>query len=97
MMYYSTGCAHAPHHVAKQWADKYKGSSTTAGTRSVERVFARQKELGVIPQDAELTERPDIFPAWDSLTDAQKTALRAADGGVRRLLGERRLERGPAA
>ncbi len=25
MMYYSTGCSHAPHHVAKKWANKYKG------------------------------------------------------------------------
>jgi arylsulfatase len=37
-----------------------------------EEVFARQKALGVVPQDAELTPRPDLFPAWDSLSDSEK-------------------------
>ncbi|HUO70019.1 MAG TPA: arylsulfatase [Solirubrobacteraceae bacterium] len=72
MMYYSTGCAHAPHHVAKQWADKYKGDFDDGWDKLREEVFARQKELGVIPQDAELTARPDVFPAWDSLNETQK-------------------------
>jgi arylsulfatase A-like enzyme/uncharacterized membrane protein len=72
MMYYSTGCAHAPHHVAKEWADRYQGRFDQGWDRLREDVFARQKQLGVIPEDAELTERPDVFPAWDSLTDAQK-------------------------
>ena len=73
MMYYSTGCAHAPHHVAPEWADKYKGTFDDGWDALRERTLARQKDLGIVPQDTELTERPDIFPAWDSLTDAQKT------------------------
>jgi arylsulfatase len=73
MMYYSTGCAHAPHHVAKEWADKYEGQFDQGWDALREEVFARQKKLGVVPDDAELTARPDAFPAWDSLTDAQKT------------------------
>ncbi len=72
MMYYSTGCSHAPHHVAKQWADKYKGKFDQGWDRLREETFERQKKLGIIPQDTELTKRPDVFPAWDSLTDAQK-------------------------
>ena len=72
MMYYSTGCAHAPHHVAREWADKYQGQFDQGWDKLREEVFARQKKLGVIPEDAELTERPEAFPAWDSLTDAQK-------------------------
>jgi arylsulfatase A-like enzyme/uncharacterized membrane protein len=72
MMYYSTGCAHAPHHVAKEWADKYKGQFDQGWDELREEVFARQKKLGVVPEDAELTERPAAFPAWDSLTGAQK-------------------------
>ncbi len=72
MMYYSTGCAHAPHHVAKEWADKYKGKFDGGWDKYREETFARQKRLGVIPQDAELTPRPDLFPAWDSLNDAEK-------------------------
>ncbi len=72
MMYYSTGCSHAPHHVDTEWADKYKGKFDQGWDVLRAEIFARQKELGVVPQDAELTERPDVFPAWDSLTESQK-------------------------
>ena len=72
MMYYSTGCSHAPHHVGKEWADKYKGKFDQGWDAYREETLARQKELGIVPQDTELTERPDLFPAWDSLNDAQK-------------------------
>jgi arylsulfatase len=71
-MYYSTGCAHAPHHVAKAWADKYRGKFDDGWDELRERTFARQKQLGVIPPDTELTKRPDLFPAWDSLTEDEK-------------------------
>jgi arylsulfatase A-like enzyme/uncharacterized membrane protein len=73
MMYYSTGCAHAPHHVSTEWADRYKGRFDGGWDALRAETFARQKQLGIVPQDAELTERPDAFPAWDSLTDAQRT------------------------
>jgi arylsulfatase len=72
MMYYSTGCSHAPHHVPKEWADRYKGKFDQGWDKLREESFARQKQLGIIPQDAKLTERPDTFPAWDGLTEAQK-------------------------
>ncbi len=71
-MYYSTGCAHAPHHVARAWADKYKGKFDGGWDKLREQTFEQQKRLGIIPADTELTERPDLFPAWDSLSDAQK-------------------------
>ncbi len=71
-MFYSTGCAHAPHHVPKEWADKYKGTFDDGWDKLRERTFERQKQLGIVPADAELTERPDAFPAWDSLDDAAK-------------------------
>ncbi len=71
-MYYSTGCSHAPHHVGKEWSDKYKGQFDDGWDKYRERTIARQKELGIIPPETELTERPDLFPAWDSLSDAQK-------------------------
>src|SRR5215475_302855 len=73
MMYYSTGCAHAPHHVAKEWADRYKGKFDQGWDVYREETLARQKKLGHVPEDTELSARPDLFPAWDSLTDAQKT------------------------
>jgi arylsulfatase A-like enzyme/uncharacterized membrane protein len=71
-MYYSTGCSHAPHHVEKAWADKYKGKFDQGWDVYRQEIFDRQKKLGIIPPDTELTKRPDVFPAWDSLTDTQK-------------------------
>jgi arylsulfatase len=71
-LYYSTGCSHAPHHVPKEWADKYKGKFDSGWDAYREQTLARQKQLGVVPPDTELSERPDLFPAWDSLTEAQK-------------------------
>ena len=72
MLYYSTGCAHAPHHVAKEWADRYKGKFDRGWDAYREETLARQKKLGIVPADTELSSRPDLFPAWDSLSDAQK-------------------------
>ena len=91
-VYYATGCAHAPHHVPQEWAAKYKGRFDGGWDAYREQTFERQKQLGVIPADAELTPRNEAFPAWDSLPEEQQAAVRAADGGVRRVLRERRLE-----
>ncbi len=71
-MYFSTGCSHAPHHVARAWADKYKGKFDQGWDKLREETFARQKELGVIPADAELTPRDPAFPAWDDVSDKLK-------------------------
>ena len=70
--YFATGCSHAPHHVASSWADKYKGKFDQGWDRLREEVFARQKELGVIPSEAELTPRNDAFPAWDDVPERLK-------------------------
>lgn len=71
-LYYSTGCSHAPHHVARDWADRYKGKFDGGWDRYRGETFKRQRKLGLFPKDTELTERPDLFPAWDSLADAEK-------------------------
>ena len=71
-LYYSTGSSHAPHHVEKAWADKYKGKFDAGWDVYREQTLEHQKKLGVVPPDTELSERPDLFPAWDSLSDAQK-------------------------
>ena len=71
-VYFSTGCSHAPHHVAKEWADKYKGKFDQGWDKLREETFARQKELGVIPADTELTPRDAAFPAWDDVPDKLK-------------------------
>jgi len=71
-VYYSTGATHAPHHVAKEWADKYKGQFDDGWDKYRERTLERQKKLGVVPPDTELAPRPDPYPAWDTLSDAEK-------------------------
>jgi arylsulfatase len=72
MMYYSTGCAHAPHHVAKAWADRYKGQFDDGWDVLRERTLQRQKQLGIVPPETELTPRPDLFPAWNSLDETAR-------------------------
>ena len=64
-MYFAPGACHAPHHVPKEWIDKYKGKFDQGWDKLREEIFARQKKLGVIPADAELTTRPAEIPAWD--------------------------------
>ncbi len=66
-MYFAPGACHAPHHVPKEWVDKYKGKFDQGWDKLREQIFARQKELGVIPGDAELTKRPEEIPAWDQM------------------------------
>ena len=70
--YFATGCSHAPHHVSEQWAAKYRGKFDQGWDKLREETFARQKALGVIPVDAELTARDDAFPAWDDVPDKLK-------------------------
>ena len=74
-MYFAPGATHAPHHVPKEWADKYAGKFDQGWDRLREESFARQKELGVIPQDAELTMRPAEIPAWDETPEAMRPVL----------------------
>ena len=64
-MYFAPGACHAPHHVPKEWADRYKGKFDQGWDKLREEIFARQKKLGVIPADAVLTARPAEIPAWD--------------------------------
>jgi arylsulfatase A-like enzyme len=73
--YFAPGATHAPHHVAAEWADKYQGQFDDGWDALRERTFAKQKELGVIPADAELTARHDEIPAWDDMPDELKPVL----------------------
>ncbi len=63
------GAAHAPHHAPKEWADRYAGQFDEGWDVYRERVFARQKELGVVPADAELSRHDPDVPDWDSLPE----------------------------
>ena len=65
--YYAPGATHAPHHVPKEWADKYHGKFDQGWDKLREETFARQKQLGVIPDDCDLTTRSAGIPAWDDV------------------------------
>ena len=58
-LYYAPGAAHAPHHVPKEWADKFKGQFDMGYEAMREQTLARQKEMGIVPADTEL---PPVNP-----------------------------------
>jgi arylsulfatase A-like enzyme len=60
-VYFSTGALHAPHHVPKEYIDRYKDKFDQGWDALREETFARQKQMGVIPANAELTSDPKKF------------------------------------
>ena len=75
LVYFATGATHAPHHVSKEWADKYKGKFAHGWDKQREITFQKQKALGVIRQNAELTKRHAEIPAWDAMDPKLKPVL----------------------
>lgn len=71
-MYFATGGAHGPHHVAPEWIAKYKGKFDDGYEAMRERIFSRQKAMGWIPQNCELTKRVESMPSWDSIPEEQR-------------------------
>ncbi len=71
-MYFATGAVHAPHHVPKEWADKYKGQFDKGWDNVREESIARQKEMGLIPQNTKLPPKPEAIQDWDALTDDER-------------------------
>ena len=87
-MYFCPGATHAPHHVSREWIEKYKGRFDMGYEAYRELVFERQKQLGIFPEDAELSPlnpyaaetsadgKPwpplDVVRPWDSLSDDEK-------------------------
>jgi arylsulfatase A-like enzyme len=74
-MYFAPGATHAPHHVPAEWSAKYKGQFDQGWDALREEIFARQKELGVIPVDAVLTTRHAEIPAWEEIPADLKPVL----------------------
>src|SRR4030081_3411928 len=66
-LHFCTGATHAPHHVPKEWADRYAGQFDDGWDAYRQRVFARQKELGLMSADAELSRHDPDVPDWQSL------------------------------
>ncbi len=87
-MYFCPGAAHAPHHIFKEWADKYKGTFDMGYDKYREIVFENQKKMGIMPADAVLTpanpyaneksvdgigwNSVDVTRPWDTLNDDEK-------------------------
>ena len=72
LMYWATGAAHGPHHIFKEWADKYKGKFDAGWDELRERTFKRQKELGWIPANTQLTPRDKTMAGWDSIPASER-------------------------
>src|SRR5207245_984851 len=76
-LHYCPGATHAPHHVPKEWADRYDGMFDDGWDAYREKVFARQKELGIVPADAELSRHDPDVPDWNGLSpEARKLYAR---------------------
>jgi arylsulfatase len=73
--YFAPGATHAPHHVPAEWSAKYKGRFDQGWDALREETLARQKELGVVPPETELSARPDEIPAWEDIPDDLKPVL----------------------
>ncbi|MCT4371308.1 sulfatase-like hydrolase/transferase [Yangia mangrovi] len=76
-MYFAPGAMHAPHHVTAEWRQQFDGAFDMGWEEYRNQVFARQLELGIVPEGTELTPRPDWVPAWDTLNDDQKDVYNA--------------------
>ncbi len=71
-MYWASGCLHGPHHVMKEWADRYSGRFDDGWDAYRERVFVRAKEQGWIPQEAQLTPRDAALAAWEDIPESDR-------------------------
>ena len=72
LMYWAPGAGHGPHHIFKEWADKYKGQFDDGWDALRERTFKRQQELGWIPASTKLTPRAESMAAWDSIPESER-------------------------
>ena len=71
-MYFATGATHAPHHSPKEYIEKYKGKFSGGWDKMREEILARQKQLGVVPQNTDLAPKPAAIKDWDNLTAEEK-------------------------
>jgi len=71
-VYFAPGACHSPHHVHKEWSDKYKGKFDHGWDRQREITLENQKKLGLVPNDTKLTSRPDSIQSWDSCSADEK-------------------------
>ena len=73
MMLWASGSMHSPHHAPDSHIDKYKGKFDMGWDKAREKILEQQIAAGVVPEGTVLTERIDQIPAWDSLSDEEKS------------------------
>jgi arylsulfatase len=71
-LYYAPGATHAPHQVAAEWSDKYKGKFDAGWDVYRQQVFDQQKRMGIIPASAVLPDRNPTVKAWSSLSPDER-------------------------
>lgn len=71
-MYWAPGAVHGPHHVFKEWSEKYKDKFDGGWDEYRARVFERQLSMGIIPEGTELTERDSTMPAWEDIPEEER-------------------------
>jgi len=76
LMYWAPGATHGPHHIFPEWADKYKGKFDDGWDKYRERVFARQRKMGWIPEGTKLTPRREDMASWESIPEEQRAFQR---------------------
>ncbi len=71
-LYFCTGAGHAPHHAPPEWIEKYRGKFEMGWDKARETILQRQKEMGIVPPNTELTPRPHWIQAWEALPADEK-------------------------
>ena len=89
-VYYPAQGMHDPVQLPEAWRDKYKGKFDQGWDKYREEILARQKKLGIVPANTQLTPKPDIVPDWDTLSADEKKVCDPLSGGLR---GVRRTDR----
>ena len=72
LVYFAPGAVHGPHQVAKEWADKYKGKFDQGWNELRKEIYKRQKEMGIIPENAELTDMDPTMTDWDDIPKSDR-------------------------
>jgi arylsulfatase len=79
-VYFAPGATHAPHHVPREWIDKWRGKFDQGWDRLRAETLARQIRLGIVPKGTKLAPKPDAIPDWDSLSaDERRLFARQAE------------------
>ena len=68
-VYFATGAVHAPHHVSKEWSDKYRGKFDNGWDAVREETVKNQKKMGIIPEGTKLAPKPKDIKDWKELPE----------------------------